>query len=57
MLKVRIDYLNKDKQVRHSFVNIWEVYDGIYEVDDIWFEIVTLLKQWATDIRIYNLIK
>jgi len=48
-MKIRIDYLNKDKQVRHTYVN--------EAIDSIWFEIITILKQWATDIRVYNLNK
>jgi hypothetical protein len=49
-MKIRIDYLNKDKEVRHTFYNASDSIDTWLE-----FEIVTILKQWATDIRIYNL--
>lgn len=44
---IRIDYLNKDKEVRHSFVRKDEA--------EVWFEIVTIIKQGATDICVYNL--
>lgn len=56
-MKVRIDYLNKEKEERNIIVDVWEVYDDIYEVDNIWFEIVEILKQGATDIRVYKLTK
>lgn len=44
---IRIDYLNKEWQVRHSFVRMDEA--------EVWFEIVQLIKQWSTDIHIYYL--
>ena len=56
-MKVRIDYLNKEKEERNIIVDVWEVYDDIYEVDNIWFEIVEILKQGATDVRVYKLTK
>lgn len=43
---IRIGYLNKDRQVRHSFVRLDEA--------DVWFEITTIIKHWATDIFVYN---
>jgi len=44
---IRIDYLNKEKEVRHSFVRMDEA--------EVWFEIVTLIKQGATDIYVYKI--
>lgn len=46
-MKIRIDYLNNNKEVRHIFT----------EEDFIWYELIDILKQWATDIRIYNITK
>lgn len=41
---IRVDYLNKQKQVRISHVWLNEA--------EVWFEIVTLIKQGATNISI-----
>ena len=51
-MKLRMDYLNKHRQDRHIFTEASEL-----EVENVWFEIVTILKQWATDIRVYNITK
>ena len=56
-MKVRIDYLNKEKEERNIIVDVCELSDNIYEVDNIWFEIVEILKQGATDVRVYKLTK
>jgi len=48
-MRIRIDYLNKDRQVRHIHTDGDEL--------ELWFEIITILKQWATDVRVYNLTK
>jgi len=42
-IKIRIDYLNKEREVRHIFTD-WE---------NVWWEITTILNQWATDVHIY----
>lgn len=44
IIKVRIDYLNNNREVRHIFTY----------TDDIWFELATIIQQWATDIRVYK---
>ena len=56
-MKVRIDYLNKEKENKTTIVNVFELYDDIYEVDVIGSQIVEILRQWFTDIKIYRLNK
>jgi len=51
-MKVRIDYLNKDKEVRHTFFNTEEN----DKFDILWWELIEILKH-GTDIRVYNLTK
>ncbi len=43
-MKIRIDYLNKDKEVRHIFTDEY----------NIGFELVAIMNQWATDIHVYR---
>jgi hypothetical protein len=45
MSKLRIDYLNKERDIRHIFT----------DTDNVWFELETIIQQWATDIFIYAL--
>ena len=53
-MRIRIDYLNKEKEAKYDVID----YDGDYEdYIDVWFEIITILEQWATDIRVYNISK
>ncbi len=44
-IKIRIDYLNKDSKVRHTFT----------DTDNVWWELQNILFYWATDIWIYKL--
>ena len=44
-MKIRIDYLNKEKQVRHIFT----------DTEQVWRELEQIINQWATDIYIYKL--
>jgi hypothetical protein len=46
-MTLRIDYLNSEREPRHIFT----------DTNNIWFELETIFKQWATDVFIYNLIK
>jgi len=50
-MKIRIDYLNKDKQVRHISMNV----NKNNNLDLLWWDIYDILEQWATDIIVYNL--
>lgn len=52
-MKIRIDYLNKDREVRHSFMNAKE--DGYPDAELLGLDILDLLEQWATDMHIYKL--
>ena len=49
MEKIRIDYLNKNKEVRHIFT------DTTDDWDILWHNLVWIIKKGATDIRIYNI--
>ena len=40
---LRIDYLNKDREVRHIFT----------DTEFVGYELREIIKQWATDIFIY----
>ena len=51
-LKLRIDYLNIDKEPRHTFVNIINNWDNF---DTLGFEITSIILQWWTDVRVYKL--
>ena len=51
-MKLRIDYLNKLKEPRHIFTSLEENAD---DFDKLGYELSSILLQWATDIRIYNL--
>ena len=48
MKEIRIDYLNKKKEVRHIFTDISNYWDIL------WHSLACIIKQWATDIRVYN---
>ena len=50
-MKIRIDYLNKYREVKHTFVDLLELW---HNYDMLWFEVASILIQWWTDIRIYN---
>ena len=44
-IKIRIDYLNKESEVRHTFT----------DTDNVWRELQNILFYWWTDIWIYKL--
>jgi len=48
-MKLKIDYLNKEKQLRTIYVDK-------NDYMSVWYDLVTILDQWATDVKI-NLIK
>ncbi len=44
-MKIRLDYLNGLREPRHIFT----------DTENCWRELEQIIKQWATDIRIYPL--
>lgn len=50
-MKVRIDYLNKDREVRHSM----HILNNLDDCELLGMDIRDYLEDWATDMHIYKL--